>query len=178
MAFTLTCHVCGQKLKLFTVDIKKRKGKIRCIHCGAPISYDLDSRKIQRSGFWAEKETPFDHKTKNRMLSQIKKADSQNVLAEKDSLPSPKSPDLQINSFHQKPGFAKFDLKTGTVAENKEVPSVKTLPRKPVSPPLHSYPKNHLKQMFLQRKKLKTTAETSWAVSLLQKIKKFWHKLR
>jgi len=56
MAFTLICHVCGHKLKLFDSSIKKRKGMIRCPHCSARISYDLDSRKIQKSGFWAAEE--------------------------------------------------------------------------------------------------------------------------
>lgn len=28
MAFTLICHVCGHKLKLFDSSIKKRKGMI------------------------------------------------------------------------------------------------------------------------------------------------------
>ena len=55
MAFTLICHVCGHKLKLFDSSIKKRKGMIRCPHCSARISYDLDSRKIEKSGFWQRK---------------------------------------------------------------------------------------------------------------------------
>ena len=44
MPFTLTCHVCGQKLTLFDLDVKKRKGSIRCNHCGAKVNYDLDQR--------------------------------------------------------------------------------------------------------------------------------------
>lgn len=44
------------KLTLFDLDVKKRKGSIRCNHCGAKINYDLDQRKIQQSGFWAERE--------------------------------------------------------------------------------------------------------------------------
>ena len=64
MAFTLICHVCGHKLKLFDSSIKKRKGMIRCPHCSARISYDLDSRKIQKSGFWATEEPAFDYRTR------------------------------------------------------------------------------------------------------------------
>lgn len=66
MAFTLICHVCGHKLKLFDSSIKKRKGMIRCPHCSARISYDLDSRKIEKSGFWAAEEPAFDYRTKIR----------------------------------------------------------------------------------------------------------------
>ncbi|MFQ9402089.1 MAG: hypothetical protein ACLR1D_07200 [Dialister sp.] len=73
MAFTLTCHICGQKLTLFDSGIKRRKGRIRCTRCGAPVSYDLDSRKIQKSGFWATKEPAFDQSVKSRLLSQIKR---------------------------------------------------------------------------------------------------------
>lgn len=54
MAFTLICHACGQKLTLFDIDVKKRKGSVRCTRCGARVSYDLDKRKIQQSGFWSE----------------------------------------------------------------------------------------------------------------------------
>ena len=35
MAFTLICHACGQKLTLFDIDVKKRKGSVRCTRCGA-----------------------------------------------------------------------------------------------------------------------------------------------
>lgn len=73
MAFTLICHVCGHKLKLFDSSIKKRKSMIRCPHCSARISYDLDSRKIQKSGFWAAEEPAFDYRTKNKMLSQLER---------------------------------------------------------------------------------------------------------
>lgn len=45
MAFTLICHACGQKLTLFDIDVKKRKGSVRCTRCGARVSYDLDKRK-------------------------------------------------------------------------------------------------------------------------------------
>ena len=71
MPFTLTCHVCGQKLTLFDLDVKKRKGSIRCNHCGAKINYDLDQRKIQQSGFWAEREPAFDPRARNRLMKQI-----------------------------------------------------------------------------------------------------------
>ena len=73
MPFTLTCHVCGQKLTLFDLDVKKRKGTIRCNHCGAKINYDLDQRKIQQSGFWAEREPAFDPRAKNRLMQQIER---------------------------------------------------------------------------------------------------------
>ncbi|MFQ9571069.1 MAG: hypothetical protein ACLRZN_02205 [Dialister invisus] len=55
MAFTLICHVCGHKLKLFDSSIKKRKGMIRCPHCSARISYDLDSRKYKSQDFGQRK---------------------------------------------------------------------------------------------------------------------------
>lgn len=73
MPFTLTCHVCGQKLTLFDLDVKKRKGSIRCNHCGAKINYDLDQRKIQQSGFWAEREPAFDPRARNRLMKQIER---------------------------------------------------------------------------------------------------------
>lgn len=79
MPFTLTCHVCGQKLTLFDLDVKKRKGTIRCNHCGAKINYDLD-RKIQQSGFWAEREPAFDpraRKTVSCSRSSAKKRDGE-----------------------------------------------------------------------------------------------------
>ena len=60
MSFTLICHACGQKLTLFDIDVKKRKGSVRCTRCGARVSYDLDKRKIQQSGFWSEEESTFD----------------------------------------------------------------------------------------------------------------------
>lgn len=95
MPFTLTCHVCGQKLTLFDLDVKKRKGSIRCNHCGAKINYDLDQRKIQQSGFWAEREPAFDPRAKNRLMQQIEREEKRRGAA--------------------KAGFAKFDLKTGEI---------------------------------------------------------------
>ena len=76
MAFTLICHACGQKLTLFDLDVKKRKGTVRCTRCGARISYDLDKRNIQQSGFWAAEEPAFDSRAKNRLVNQLKREEA------------------------------------------------------------------------------------------------------
>lgn len=101
---TLTCRVCGRKLTLFTIDEKKRKGTIRCTGCGAKISYDLTQRSIQKSGYWADEVTPFDQRVKDRLLRQTKRT-------------PPRSPRRQAenNPFQAKTGFARFDLKTGSI---------------------------------------------------------------
>lgn len=117
MPFTLTCHVCGQKLTLFDLDVKKRKGSIRCNHCGAKINYDLDQRKIQQSGFWAEREPAFDPRAKNRLMQQIEREEKRRGKAVETESASAKAPQHTFaeSPFAQKAGFAKFDLKTGTI---------------------------------------------------------------
>ena len=82
MAFTLICHACGQKLTLFDLDVKKRKGTIRCTRCGARISYDLDKRNIQQSGFWASEESAFDPRSRNRLMNQLKREEARKAAAE------------------------------------------------------------------------------------------------
>ena len=82
MAFTLICHACGQKLTLFDLDVKKRKGTVRCTRCGARISYDLDKRNIQQSGFWAAEEPAFDSRAKNRLVNQLKREEARKAKAE------------------------------------------------------------------------------------------------
>lgn len=106
MAFTLICHVCGHKLKLFDSSIKKRKSMIRCPHCSARISYDLDSRKIQKSGFWAAEEPAFDYRTKNKMLSQLERDKNH----KNPSVPQEQDP-FGMNPFQSRASFAEFDLK-------------------------------------------------------------------
>lgn len=117
MPFTLTCHVCGQKLTLFDLDVKKRKGTIRCNHCGAKINYDLDQRKIQQSGFWAEREPAFDPRAKNRLMQQIEREEKRRGKAVEAESASAKAPQHTFaeSPFAAKAGFAKFDLKTGTI---------------------------------------------------------------
>lgn len=117
MPFTLTCHVCGQKLTLFDLDVKKRKGSIRCNHCGAKINYDLDQRKIQQSGFWAEREPAFDPRAKNRLMQQIEREEKRRGKAVEAESASAKAPQHTFaeSPFAAKAGFAKFDLKTGTI---------------------------------------------------------------
>lgn len=83
MAFTLICHACGQKLTLFDLDVKKRKGTVRCTRCGARISYDLDKRNIQQSGFWAAEEPAFDSRAKNRLVNQLKREEARKATAER-----------------------------------------------------------------------------------------------
>ena len=114
MPFTLTCHVCGQKLTLFDLDVKKRKGSIRCNHCGAKINYDLDQRKIQQSGFWAEREPAFDPRAKNRLMQQIEREEKRRGKAVEAESASAKAPQHTFaeSPFAAKAGFAKFDLKT------------------------------------------------------------------
>ena len=49
MAFTLICHACGQKLTLFEIDVKKRKGSVRCTRCGARVTSELTAfRNVNR----------------------------------------------------------------------------------------------------------------------------------
>ena len=115
MPFTLTCHVCGQKLTLFDLDVKKRKGSIRCNHCGAKINYDLDQRKIQQSGFWAEREPAFDPRARNRLMKQIEREEMRQGKAEPTPRVSAAPHTFEDSPFAQKAGFAKFDLKTGTI---------------------------------------------------------------
>ncbi len=111
MAFTLTCRVCGQKLHLFDIDVKKRKGTVRCNRCGAKIAYDLDQRKIQQSGFWATEEPAFDARAKNRLMNQIQREEARKS-AQTSAAPAH---DFGENPFAAKAGFAKFDLKTGEI---------------------------------------------------------------
>ena len=115
MPFTLICHVCGQKLTLFDLDVKKRKGSIRCNHCGAKINYDLDQRKIQQSGFWAEREPAFDPRARNRLMKQIEREEMRQGKAEPTPRASAPPHTFEDSPFAQKAGFAKFDLKTGTI---------------------------------------------------------------
>lgn len=115
MPFTLTCHVCGQKLTLFDLDVKKRKGSIRCNHCGAKINYDLDQRKIQQSGFWAEWEPAFDPRARNRLMKQIEREEMRQGKAEPTPRASAPPHTFEDSPFARKAGFAKFDLKTGTI---------------------------------------------------------------
>lgn len=115
MPFTLTCHVCGQKLTLFDLDVKKRKGSIRCNHCGAKINYDLDQRKIQQSGFWAEREPAFDPRARNRLMKQIEREEMRREKPEPTAAASAQAHTFEDSPFAQKAGFAKFDLKTGEI---------------------------------------------------------------
>lgn len=115
MPFTLTCHVCGQKLTLFDLDVKKRKGSIRCNHCGAKINYDLDQRKIQQSGFWAEREPAFDPRARNRLMKQIEREEMRREKPEPTAAASAPAHTFEDSPFAHKAGFAKFDLKTGEI---------------------------------------------------------------
>lgn len=146
MAFTLICHACGQKLTLFDLDVKKRKGTVRCTRCGARISYDLDKRNIQQSGFWAAEEPAFDSRAKNRLVNQLKREEARKEKAEgKTASPAivqmEQNPshlrDFDENPFSAKAGFAKFDLKTGQIVGDK--PEKRPLPcpvRKRTASPL------------------------------------------
>ena len=132
MAFTLTCHVCGQKLTLFDLDVKKRKGTIRCNHCGAKISYDLDKRKIQESGFWAQTEPAFDSRAKNRLMNQLKREEARKEgnVAPVSSHEAERAHDFDNNPFASKAGFAKFDLKTGQIVTEDTKPAVQPIATK------------------------------------------------
>lgn len=161
MASTLICHICGQKLVLFDSCIKRRHGKIRCTHCGAPISYDLDSRKIQKSGFWAAKECPFDISAKNRLLTRSKKDNTQNTLQK------------QNNPFHAKAGFEKFDLKTGTVTKSDSRSSKRTLPKTPVTSP-----QKHKKHLPVNWPKVSYKKPAVSSFKRISKISSFWQKIK
>jgi len=118
MAHTLTCHACGTTLTLFVVDVKKRKGTIRCNHCGARISYDLDSPRIQRSGNWAVTTPSFDGRAKERLMKQMERSRKQKEGAAEKASPAKLNP-FGENPFQAKPGFAKFDFKTGKILDDE-----------------------------------------------------------
>ncbi len=127
MPFTLTCHACGQKLTLFDLDVKKRKGTIRCNHCGAKISYDLDKRKIQQSGFWSEEQPAFDNRAKNRLMNQLKREEArkeEKAASPISSNEAERAHDFDTNPFAAKAGFAKFDLKTGQIVTDEKKSTV------------------------------------------------------
>lgn len=130
MAFTLICHACGQKLTLFDIDVKKRKGSVRCTRCGARVSYDLDKRKIQQSGFWSEEESTFDPRVRERVVRQLER----NAGGKEAPLP-PKAPepshahDFGDNPFSAKPGFAHFDMRTGMAVTSEDATSPSRPPR-------------------------------------------------
>ena len=161
MASTLICHICGQKLVLFDSCIKRRHGKVRCTRCGAPVSYDLDSRKIQKSGFWAAKECPFDISAKNRMLDRLKKDNLQNTWQE------------QKNPFHAKAGFEKFDLKTGTVTKSDSRSSKRTLPKT-----LVTSSQTHKKHLPVNWPKVSYKKTTVSSFKRISKISSFWQKIK
>lgn len=111
MAFTLICHACGQKVTLYDIDVKKRKGTVRCLRCGARIPYDLDKRRIQQSGFWAAEENPFDSRSRTRLMKQLEREQNRSGK-ETDPVSS-----FGNNPFASPAGFAKFDIKTGRIED-------------------------------------------------------------
>lgn len=157
MPFTLTCHVCGQKLTLFDLDVKKRKGSIRCNHCGAKINYDLDQRKIQQSGFWAEREPAFDPRARNRLMKQIEREEMRRGKPEPTAAASAAAHTFEDSPFAQKAGFAKFDLKTGTIVGGAA---------KAIEPKAGSGRKESLSLMDTSRRKCTIRAVESSAASL------------
>lgn len=161
MASTLICHICGQKLVLFDSCIKRRHGKVRCTRCGAPVSYHLDSRKIQKSGFWATKECPFDISAKNRMLARLKPDNLQNTWQE------------QKNPFHAKAGFEKFNLKTGTVTKSDSRSSKRTLPKT-----LVTSSQTHKKHLPVNLPKVSYKKTTVSSFKRISKISSFWQKIK
>lgn len=173
MAFTLICHVCGHKLKLFDSSIKKRKGMIRCPHCSARISYDLDSRKIQKSGFWAAEEPVFDYRTKNKMLSQLERDKNR----KNPSVPQEQEP-FGMNPFQSRASFAEFDLKTGQIKKESAKSSLS------VPMARHSFPQR-IRTALYRKKAVHSTSRKlmhqksflsfSWTSILFQKIKNFFH---
>lgn len=178
MAFTLICYVCRHKLKLFDSSIKKRKGTIRCPYCSARISYDLDSRKIQKSGFWATEEPAFDPQTKDKMLNQLegdknrKSPDSENFLVLQKQTPFGKNP------FQASAGFTGFDLKTGQIKKESTKSSLS------VPMARHSFPQR-IRTALYRKKAVHSTSRKlmhqksflsfSWTSILFQKIKNFFH---
>lgn len=178
MAFILTCHVCGHKLKLFDSSIKKRKGTIRCPHCSARISYDLDSRKIQKSGFWAAEEPAFDHRTKNKILNQLER-DKNRKNPDKKIFPVPQEQEpFGMNPFQSRAGFAEFDLETGQIKKESAKSSL-SIPKT-----RHSVPQR-MKSALYRKKAVHSTSRKlmhqksflsfSWTSVLFQKIKNFFH---
>lgn len=133
MAFTLICHACGQKVTLYDIDVKKRKGTVRCLRCGARIPYDLDKRRIQQSGFWAAEENPFDSRSRNRLMKQLEREQNRSGKDIAGPAPAPRLP--ENNSFSAPAGFAKFDIKTGRIGEAPASAAGKgPAPKAPASP--------------------------------------------
>lgn len=112
MSYTLTCPRCATRLSLFTGAIQKRKGTLRCTRCGSRIAYDLDARRIQKTGYTKESASPFDRRAKEKMLSGISK--------EKQKDQNKKI--LWENPFQKAPGFDSFDYRTGSLS-SKRTPS-------------------------------------------------------
>lgn len=112
MSYTLTCPRCATRLSLFTGAIQKRKGTIRCTRCGSRIAYDLDARRIQKTGYPKETLAPFDSKAKEKMLSGMSK--------EKQKDQNKKI--LRENPFQKAPGFAPFNDRVASLP-GKRTPS-------------------------------------------------------
>ena len=115
---------------IFDIDVKKRKGSVRCTRCGARVSYDLDKRKIQQSGFWSEEESTFDPRVRERVVRQLER----NAGRKEAPLPPKKAPepshahDFGDNPFSAKPGFAHFDMRTGMAVTSEDAASPSPAP--------------------------------------------------
>ena len=102
MAFTLICHACGQKLTLFDIDVKKRKGSVRCTRCGARVSYEPshahdfgDNPFSAKPGF-----AHFDMRTGMAVTSED--------AASPSPAPTPKSRMVSAQKKEEKEGYAAF----------------------------------------------------------------------
>lgn len=193
MAFTLICHACGQKLTLFDLDVKKRKGTVRCTRCGARISYDLDKRNIQQSGFWAAEEPAFDSRAKNRLVNQLKREEARKAKAEGKDAPDvismDTSPsrvhDFDENPFSAKAGFAKFDLKTGQiVGDNPKEPAAPKLRPEKDGITFKVVDRSHQKRTIraahrnMQLVRQASAARAPKAPVKISKIQSFWQKVK
>lgn len=175
MPFTLICHACGQELKLFDSSIKKRKGTIRCTRCGAQIHYNLDERKIQKSGFWAEKTPAFDPRAKEKILNQLHRTQPTDVALPPNEI-SGTDPASNHNPFQSEAGFAKFDLKTGKII----TPSPAKQEPKSVRP-VPAFSHSAQKMALIRQKSMKIRLshgikDLPWIRNIFQKLKNLFHK--
>ena len=179
MAFTLICYVCRHKLKLFDSSIKKRKGTIRCPYCSARISYDLDSRKIQKSGFWATEEPAFDPQTKDKMLNQLEGDKNRKSPVSENFLVLQKQTPFGKNPFQASAGFTGFDLKSGQIWEEPAKLSLSASQTK--HPVLQRMPPTMYRKEAVHSTSRKPMSKESflsfsWTFALFHKIKNFFHQ--
>ncbi len=115
MNFTLTCPNCGEKLRLFDMQIKRRRGTVRCTRCGSRVAYDLSCPRPERIGFWAVEETPFKPAAKEKLLSVIRARQKKAGLTAAGKSSPAKMKSLRQTTPRPDSPFQAFDLRTGQI---------------------------------------------------------------